>query len=357
MKRKRKIALLALALVIIIFAALVYAVKNAPISEENDFLFKDNADEYEVIKYKNGFLTYDGKLLTFYNSKMEQEWILENDDRNVDISVSDEYILLASKDSNEIRLIKNGKAICDYISDKDIRKASVNDNGYATVLTSDSGYKGQCSVYDKNGIRIARYSYGKKYILSAYLASDNKSLFMSIVDESENMFKGKLLFSNIKNDEEAIEIGTEEIAPFTVMFNNSLLVSSNTALSLYDKNGKIKWSYSYEGAKAEYIKCSDKYVTAVIRSNAGIGSTEVLTFNAGGKLKGHYFSDIPVDAFDVSSGYSAVKTGSEIKLLNKYGKISSFVECNENTYDIKLYKNENRVLIISGSAQMKRFGR
>lgn len=357
MKRKKKIAVLFLALAIIIIAALVYTVKNAPVSEESSFLLKENSDEYEVIKYKNGFLTYDGKLITFYNSRMEQGWILETDDHNEELSVNGEYILAVSKDSNNIKLIKDGKALCDFTSDKDIRTACVNSNGFATVLTSDSGYKGQCSVYDKNGIRIARYSYGKKYIISAYLASDNKSLFMSIVDESENMFKGKLTFLNIKDGSDAVEIETEEIAPFTAMLQNSLLVSTVSALSLYDKNGKIKWSYDYDGGKAEYIKCSDSTVTVVLQTKAGIGSTEVLTFNAGGKLKGRYLSDIPIDAFDTSSGYSAVKIGNEIKLLNKYGKITSFVECNENTFDIKLYKNENRVLVISGSAEMKRFGR
>lgn len=85
-------------------------------------------------------------------------------------------------------------------------------------MSSDSGYKGQCSVYTDKGERVSRYSYGKKYIVAAFLADDNKSLFMNVIDESENMFKGKIVFSDIKKGEIKAEVETEGIAPFTAVF-------------------------------------------------------------------------------------------------------------------------------------------
>lgn len=356
MKRKQKIAVIVAIVAVIALSVGFYAMKNAP-AEVEALLFAERTDNYSFYKYRDGFLTYDGKLLSCYSAKNEQKWVLEADDGETFVSATGEWILLASGETDRIRLIRDGEEEKSFTSDKSVRNAYVNGNGYSVVLSSDSGYKGQCSVYNSKGERIARYSYGKKYILSAYLADDNKSLIMNIVDEEENMFKGKLVFTDIVSGKDKCETELNGIAPLTVISDGLLIVSESNALNAYDKNGDLKWSYDYSGGSAQYIKAADGYVTAVVKRDGSIGKTDIVTFNNAGRIKGSYTSDIPVDAFDTSKGYSAAKMGNEVKLLNKHGKITAFTECDANTYEVLLYKNENRALTISGTAEIKAFGR
>lgn len=357
MKRRGKILVVLAALLAALVFASYYAVKNILPNDDGEFLFAGRTQDYSFLKYGNGFLTYDNELLSYYGKDAEQEWVIEANDSDSCICVTGDWILIASKDTDKLKLIKNGKVQASFESDKEIRNVYVNNSGYSAVLSSDSGYKGQCSIYNDEGERIARYSYGKKYIVNAYIADDNKSLIMSVIDEEENMFKGKLIFTDIKSGKDKAETETGSIAPFMQLAGNRVIVSDREGMKAYDKNGRLKWSFSYDGGSAEYIKCSDKYITAVIKASGTIGKTEVVTFNQSGREIGRYTSDSPIDAFDVSKGYSAIKVGNEIKLLNRHGKVTAFTECDANTYDIKLYKNENRVLTVSGTAQIKVFGR
>lgn len=356
MKKRTRIILFALVILAAAAGAVFFAVNFVP-AGEGASIINERLGEYDTYKYKDGFLTFNGRILSAYDYKAEEKWVIDTEENSSSLSVTEDMILVYSKDSGRVRLIDGGKVRADYYSDKNIRSAAVNPSGYAVILSSDSGYKGQCSVYTDKGERVSRYSYGKKYIVAAFLADDNKSLFMNVIDESENMFKGKIVFSDIKKGEIKAEIETEGIAPFTAVFKNTLIVSDDTALRAYSKNGTEKWNFLYEGGRAEFIKCSGNTVTAVIKDSSAIGSTKVVSLSTSGRLKGAYLSEIPIDAFDVSRGYSAIKTGNEIKLLNRHGKAVAFTECDANTYDILLYKNKNRVLALSGSAEMKIFGR
>lgn len=357
MKRRTRGILFVIVFIAAMLGIFYYALKNVPANGGGELIFNEHTGECDTYKYKDGFLTFDGRIISAYDYKLNQKWVIDSEENASKISLSEDMVLIYSPDSGRVRLIDDGKVRADYYSDKTIRGASVNKSGYAVLLSSDSGYKGQCSVYSDKGERLSRFSYGKKYIAAAFLADDNKTLFMNIIDESENMFKGKLVFSDIKKGEIRAEVETDGIAPFTIPFGNSLLVSDDKCLRVYNKNGAEKWNFSYDGGAAEFIKCSDNTVSAVIKSPSAMGNMRVVTFGRFGRLKGEYTSEIPIDAFDVSGGYSAIKSGNEIRLLNSHGKMTAFTECDANTYDILLYKDKNRVLALSGTAEIKIFRR
>lgn len=356
-KRKRLMIIYGCLIFIVAVISALYLVSSLTGNDGDAFLLNENSNEYQAFKYGDGFLTFDGKLVSYYGTDMSQRWVLAIDENDANIAVSGNKILIYSSDSGKISLYEGDKLITQYESDKKIRAVSVNESGYATVLSSDKGYKGQCTVYDDEGNHKARYSYGKKYILAAFLAEDNKSLFMSIVDETDNMFVGKAVFMDIKSGKIKSEIETEEIAPFMITEDNKLILSDDNALSVYNKNGDKLWDYNYEGKRAEYIKYSDKIISIVLKDGAAIGNTSVISLSLSGRIKGSFESENPIDACDVSEGYTAVKVGNEIKLINKRGKVTGSAACEANTYEILLYEDKNKVLTLSGSAEMKKFGR
>ena len=123
--------------------------------------------------------------------------------------------------------------------------ASVNENGYLTVLTQNKGYKGECLVIDKGGNEVAKYSFGKKYIVSAHLASDNRYLIMNVIEEDEYKSKGKLIFTDIKKGEIINEIEKDKFITYTELSGDKLITVTDDSLTLYTKKGKEKWTYNF----------------------------------------------------------------------------------------------------------------
>ncbi len=353
--KKKNIFLILATILLIAGGVIFYSFKTAPVSKEQ--FFAQSVDGLKIDKYSDGFLTYDGKQLIFYGTDMEQKWLNEINERDGMLYVNGKYILVVSKESGNVYLFDGNNKISQITSEKKLRGASLNENGYFVLLTEDKGYKGQCSVYDRKGRKKTEYSMGKTYIVSSYLSKDNSHLSMCVIEEGEENFKEKIVFKNIKSGETIAEIETGEIPTYTNVYKDCLLIGLEESLTCYSLKGKEKWSYNYDGGRADFIKCSGGYVSLVIKKGGAVGHNEIVTLKLSGRLKGSYIQDMPVEAFDTSNGFSASKKGNEIILLDRRGRLLKSILCDTRAEDIKLYKNEDKVLVLSGSASMKSFGR
>ena len=354
MKRKNAFIFLVI-LVLVVSGVLFYAFRNKGEEGKEMIISKENTKGYSLDKYEEGFVTYNGIELIHYNTDMDQEWVCTVDEAGAEVYVEGKYIILHNKDNNKVVLVKDGKIVSGVKTDKVLRKASVNENGYMTVLTSDKGYKGQCFVYSDKGKELAEFSFGEKYILGAYLASNNKNLVLNVIDESDSGYKGKILFADIKSGEIKNEIASDEIYSFVKLYEDKVFAESGGNFYCYDKNGKEKWSYAVKSKEILYLGFADKYITMVVKAEESFGANEVLLFNLSGRLKGSYLSESQITAFDSSKGFSAVLQNDKILLINKRGKITSEMEASANINSIKLFKNNDKVLMISEKAVMQKF--
>ncbi len=347
------------ALIVILIAgtAIYYGYKNKMDVKNEDVYSKENSEDYILDKYKEGFVTYNGSELIHYDTNMEQKWVLAIDEEGADLTVNEKYILISSAQADKIYLVKEGKLIYELKLSKDLRTASLNEKGYVTLLTSDKGYKGQCLIYDNKGNYLAEYSFGKKYILGAFLSSDNKSLVLNTVEDGEGEYICKISFLDLKKGEIKNEVIHEKVVSYMRMYKDRIFVGTEDAVFCYNKKGKLIWEHSFDKDSALYIGFDKGYAVLVLKTKENFGGSEVLTFGLSGRLKGRYVSDSQILAFDTSSGYSSVSVNNEILLINKRGHITGRTDADSNVREIKLFKDTNRVLVVSTTAVMKRFGR
>lgn len=343
------------AVLLILSASLYYYIKSGP--KENESLFyQENIDKYHFEKYQDGFVVYDGVQMIGYDSSLNQTWLLPLAESEAEIDVCGAYILVFAPGKDTLYLVKEGKLEASYTSKNPLRSASVNENGYACLLTSDKGYKGQCLVYDKGGKLLTEYSYGDKYIINAALAKDNHSMMLTIIRETIDDFGGELLFTDIRKGTILNEITLSEIPLFTGLSGNVFLAAEDTVLTAYTGAGKEKWRYDAEDGTMEEIRCDGAYLTLTVKQGS-FGVTDIVTLSRGGRLRGRYSSDLPVDTIAVSDGYTAAYINSAVVLLDKRGHLVSTLSCDARLDRMFLYKDEDRVLLLSDTALMKSFGR
>lgn len=353
---KKKWVLWALLIVAVLAALIVYFSKNA-VGSKGEIALQESISGCLIEKYGDGVVIYDEKQLTYYNRKLEPMWTVVKEEPDARLAVNGDNILLYSTVSGRAYLIRGGSIITTFDPGQTVKAASVNKNGCVCLLTQERGYKGQCLVFNAKGSKEAEYSYGNTYILKADLASDNRHLVMEVIAETEGGFDNKLVFSDIRNEAWNKEIPFDDMITFESVYDDFVLVKDGDALIAYSKDGKERWRYDCTDKEVESVRRDGKYLTAVMKESGIPGTTQVVTMNKNGRVKGIYESELPVTAMDASGGYGALCLGDEIVLINRRGEAVGSTAASANTENVYLYGKDRGVLDISDTAIMKFFGR
>ncbi len=353
--RKNKVALLGLIAVIAVSAVIFLIIGNNNKNIKEFIISGENYEDCVIEKYKNSFITYNGTELIHYDLNMEQKWVVTVNERDAKLCVNGDYILIYSS-SDRIYLINDGKIIYNIKYDKDIRKIQLNENGYAAMLTEDKGFKGQCRVISNSGEILAEYSYGERYILGAYLMSDNSTLVMNVFDDVAE-YGGKIVISDITNNELKKEITAEKIYDYVYVYKNKVFASDGNTLFCYDKKGNEKWQYIYENEELLSLKFSDNYLTLILKADGNAGENVIRTLNLSGRLKGSYTTEGSVELYDVSEGKAAIYVNGEVELISIKGHLKAETDAEIKTNDVLLFNGGSRVMTVSDKATIKGFNK
>lgn len=353
--KNKKVATLALIAVLIVSVIIFLIIRGNSGDVKEIVISGEIYEECIVEKYKDGFVTFNGKEVIYYDIDMEQQWVTAVSEKDAKLCVNGEYILLYT-DSDKIYLIKEGKIVYNIKSNKDLSAAQLNENGYAILLTRDKGYKGQCGVLNNSGKVIAEYSYGKKYILGAYLMPDNNTLVMNVLENTAEC-TGRIEFFELGTKEPVKEITSENMYEYVYVYKDNVFASDGSALYCYNKKAEEKWKYTYENEDILNVIYSDKYVSLVLKSDLVAIGNKIVTLNLKGRTKGIYESDGDVKIFDASDGYTALCINGEVVLVNPKGQPEATVSAEVKTRKILLFDKGKRVLTVTDKAVMKRFSK
>ena len=355
--KKRNFYVYILVFVLIAVCSIIYAVKNKPVEDREMIISRESTSDYVLEKYKDGFVTYNGTELIHYDTEMEQKWVCAVNESGAELYINGDYVVLYNTGNNKVILVKNGEILKEIRTDKALRKATVNENGYMVLLTTDKGYKGQCFVYSDKGEMLAQYSFGERYILGAFLDSDNRSLVINAIEDRKEGYGGELIFTDIKTGKTRNEIEAESIYSYATLYKGRVFAMKDGKLYCYGKKGNEKWSYDSFSGEILFIGFSGKNPVVVVKNTESFGGNEVLIFNMSGRLKGIYQAESQVKAFDTSEGYAAINVNGKILLINSRGKMVSELDADPNTEVLKLYKKNDKVLTVSEKAIIQKFKR
>ncbi len=185
-----------------------------------------------------------------------------------------------------------GKAIASTrTTDGPIFNARVNSNGYMTVTTQETGYKGVVTVYDARNNARVRVNISSAYVMDAAVSGDGDVLAVVTVGEEENSFCSTVTF---------YDTGTGEV-------QNSWQLPDHLVVDLKWQEGQV-WLQTDQGA-------------VCVEPEQGIlGSWE----NGGGYLWGYAFCS----GGNHVSAWGKYETGNQgqMVLVNQKGEVTAQVD-------------------------------
>jgi hypothetical protein len=97
----------------------------------------------------------------------------------------------------------SGKAVTDTKkTDGPIFNARVNSEGYLTVLTQETGYKGVVTVYDAKGTAKMKVNISSSYVMDAGVSQDGSVLALVTIGEEDSSFASTVTFYDGATGEE-----------------------------------------------------------------------------------------------------------------------------------------------------------
>ncbi|SHK04477.1 hypothetical protein SAMN02744037_01495 [Tepidibacter formicigenes DSM 15518] len=223
----------------------------------------EHGKNISFLKYKQGFLIYDGKSLNYINSKAERIFSLNIRIENYSIDTNESNIYILDKIKNEAYIVDKKGSLIKKISIKDkpiIIKALKGDNfliQYSTNVEVE-GVK----IYDIEGNEIKNISIPKITINTVETDLNTGGFLISgIIIENESLYnnifyynkKGELLFSdNIEN----------KIFIKTMFLNDKIILVDPKYIELRDEEFESLNKINLD-ENIKYITLIDDYIVII----------------------------------------------------------------------------------------------
>ncbi len=139
------------------------------------------------------------------------------------VQTSGKYAVVYDAGGTELYLIYRSE-IQQTLTTKEgqeILSASVNANGYITVVQKATGYKASTTVYDRSLKALVTENISSSFTMNSVLSPDNKTLALVSVGEDASGFDSVVIFYNVSDGQEKgrCALGSDVVLDMT--WNNS----------------------------------------------------------------------------------------------------------------------------------------
>ena len=168
----------------------------------------------------------------------------------------------------------------------EIVDASVNADGWFTVCAQEGGgFKGKCSVYNREGETVFYFDSSTGYLLSAAITDDCKSLYVMTLTPTGS----RLLFFNLNSNEEQWELSLpgEVALEIKGAQKDGLWVISDKALTAVSREGGQNKIFGFDGRHIGGYSLERGEPIALMLLSYGVGTKgQIITLRETGEVLG-----------------------------------------------------------------------
>jgi hypothetical protein len=325
--RKKQVGLLKIVLSVVTFVVIVYigislSIGFAPgLSRIAVLLFPEqitliNVDEYHFAVGRNRvFADLDGAVAAAGSMGIQ----VLNDDglETLSDSLRIEHPAIASNNGKAIafdmsgtavRVFNNSEIVASFDTSGPIVSASINENGWFAVSTQEGGgYRGVIRAYNDRGVEVFQFFSGAGYILSAEIASDNRTMAVLRLTETGS----QVIFYDLVRGVYTSVFDYPEGIILDVRFSagNSLLAISTEAVIYIDNNGIGREIFDFQDKRLGRFTFGDSFVIVHLL-DFGVGySGELLRIERHGQVLAELPIERDIIAMTQRNGYLAILWG------------------------------------------------
>lgn len=283
-------------------------------------------DNPTIFSYSSYIGVLSKSKLNLYNSKAKSVAELDINVSTPIVSKNGNYVIIAEDGGNKFYVINNTEIIWQGSVDGNISKVDINENGYVTIIVSNSTYTSIVILYNSDGTELFKTYLPSTYAMCAAVSTDNSYLAVGEID-----YSGTVLKSNVR----VMEISSAERVYNYSSDNNNII----TNIKYYDKQNAIcsftdsVVSVSPTGESEIYTITDDTcfidiemngYLVVLEKQSSGLFSYEYnLKFvSLNNNTENLYILDnnLPTQ-LETSSKLTALNYGNEIDVVNSNGTL------------------------------------
>lgn len=346
------IILLIFFLIVGIFAMIDDTSFNSTDIVNTDSISILSTENYCFSDYKEGYVfAKDGKISCF-NTKQELQWEIDSSKTAPTVVTNDNYVLTYYK-KDKLAVVTNGSKTRKINTDGNVIYGSVNKNGHVVLLIEEDGFKSQLAVYDDKGRLKLKWHNSDKYITSALLSDNNKTLIASEVRLLDSGVTSNILIADIRKELafEEINLNDSVISELKFTAKNKFLAILDNKTVCYTTRKNEKWQIDYSGENLYTYDISNTNHIAFVfgKDDSALSNSIVHIYNENGKKIGSYTSDKRIYKIDMQKNTSLVTYDRNFEIINSSGKPVSETQLNIDIHDSIFIGNKKCALILSGS--------
>ncbi len=221
--------------------------------------------------------------------------------------------------------------VTQTVSDDPIISAAMNENGWLTVCTQASGYKGRATVYNADGQAVYQWNSGEGYLLKAEVSPGGKYLAALCAGESGGAVH--LFALSSEKEQGAFTTPNELLTDMHWLTENRVCVLSQSRCAVIDRTGEQKGNYDFAGLYlTDYSFGGDGFAVLMLGKYRTGGTGTLMSVGSDGKLMGQAEIASELISITAHKKYVAALCSDGVKLFTQS---MSLAGSGENTAGVK----------------------
>ena len=207
---------------------------------------------------------------------------------------------------------------CQVDTSGEILAVALNKDGYLTVTSNESGCKAAVRVYDASGQPVFAYRSADRFIMTAALSDDSRTLAAVTMGQSSGVFTSYVVFYRI-NSESALTTTalTGSLVYDLIPMGSRFCAVMEEQLCFLDDSGEVRAAYSCGSDYLRRVDCGDGYAALLLGRYRNGTQHRLVTVDSDGQVMASLDVDGEVLSMSAAGRYIAVLFSDRMVIYDK----------------------------------------
>lgn len=207
---------------------------------------------------------------------------------------------------------------CQVDTSGEILAVALNKDGYLTVTSNESGCKAAVRVYDASGQPVFAYRSADRFIMTAALSDDSRTLAAVTMGQSSGVFTSYVVFYRI-NSESALTTTalTGSLIYDLIPMGSRFCAVMEEQLCFLDDSWEVRAAYSCGSDYLRRVDCGDGYAALLLGRYRNGTQHRLVTVDSDGQVMASLDVDGEVLSMSAAGRYIAVLFSDRMVIYDK----------------------------------------
>ena len=236
----------------------------------------------------------------------------------------------------------------------EVLSASLNQKGWLTVVSNESGYKATVRGYDADGQAVFAYRSADRFVMTAALSADSRTLAAVTMGQENGVFASYVVFYHVNSDKEAGKCTLRGSVVYDLTAAGSgFCAVTEEQLCFIGTDGVMTAAYDYGGDYLRRVSVSEDGYAAVLLGRYRTGTQHrVVTVGDDGRELASLELDAEVSSLSAAGRYVAVLTGEELYIYDRQLALCAQLEEVSQAREVLMRSDGSAVLAGSTAASL-----